>query len=94
MKVTELDHQPHPAIPGGTQAKIKFSNGYGASIISGSMFYSNSKKPWEIAVIDSSEHILYDTPITDDVCGYLTNEEANKILAQIEALPPYQEEKS
>jgi len=89
MKVTELDHKPHPSLP-GTQAIVQFKNGFGASIISGSMFYSRPGCPYEIAVLDSEGKITYDTPITDDVCGYLTEEEANELLAQIEALPPNQ----
>lgn len=86
MKVTELDHQSHPAGI-GTQVVIKFQNGYGASVVSGPLFYSNSRTPWEIAVLNPDGSIAYDTSVTNDVCGYLTDEEANKILAQIEALP-------
>ena len=93
MKVTELNHQIHPAGVGGTQARIEFSNGYGASVVSGPLCFTNNEQPWEIAIIDSAGYILYDTPITSGVCDYLTNEEANKILAQIEALP-HRENKS
>ena len=89
--VTKLSHSPHPNAS-GTRAIIKFSNGYKASIVSGPLFYSTPNKPWEIAVLNS-KGVVYDTPVTDDVCGYLTTEEANSILDQIEALPNSQEKK-
>ena len=87
MKVAELEFKQHPAGLGGTQAKVKFPNGFGASVITGKMFYSRPECPYEIAVLDGDGHITYDTPVTDDVCGYLTEVEANELLAQIEALP-------
>ena len=87
MRILELNHLPHPAGMGGTQATIKFKNKYSASVISGQRFYSDAERPWEIAVIGPNGHVAYNTPITDDVCGYLTDKEADDILAQIEALP-------
>jgi hypothetical protein len=86
MKVSDLDFGPHLAGLGGTQAKVEFPNGYGASIVVGERFYSRPGHPYEIAVLDK-DGITYETHITDDVCGYLTEDEANDILAQIEALP-------
>lgn len=44
---------------------VKFRNGYGASIIKGYGSYGV-----ELAVLDG-DSITYDTPITDDVCGWL-----------------------
>lgn len=86
MTIKELEFEPHPAGMGGTQATIEFDNGYGASVITGKMFFTDSKHPYEIAVLNG-ESIDYTTPITDDVLGYLNEEEANEILAKIEALP-------
>jgi hypothetical protein len=88
MKINELDFDSHPGGLGGSKAKVKFANGYSASVVTGDMFYSTADSPYEIAVIDSNNEITYDTPITDDVLGYLTEDEANEVLAAIEALPP------
>lgn len=84
--IKDLKFEPHP-IGEGIQAVIEFDNGYGASVISGTRyFYSTPARPYEIAVLYDGV-IVYDTPITNDVCGYLTEDEANEILTQIEALP-------
>lgn len=73
-----------------TQASIYFSNGYGASILFGSMFYSDGIDTYELAVLDPNG-LTYSTPITDDVLGYITKDEVTSALQQIEALPPYTE---
>lgn len=84
--IKDLKFEPHP-IGEGIQAVIEFDNGYGASVISDTRyFYSTPARPYEIAVLYDGV-IVYDTPITNDVCGYLTEDEANEILTQIEALP-------
>lgn len=41
---------------------------------------------FEIAVI-RNRRLCYDTPITNDVIGYLTIDEALKVLDDIEQLP-------
>ena len=87
MKITDLHFEPHPAELGGMRATVRFPNGFGASIITGPLFYSHPNCPYEIAVLDKDDRITYTTPITEDVCGYLTEQEANDILAQIKALP-------
>ena len=95
MKITDLEFKPHPVGLGGTQAKPSFANGYGASVITGSCwacclpggyFYTTITEPYEIAVIGPNGKLDYTTPVTDDVCGYLTEDAANAVLAQIEAL--------
>ena len=69
------------------RAEIHFSNNYGASIVTGDCFYTSDEKPYELAVMYKG-NITYDTPITDDVCGWLNENDVNKLLSQIEALPP------
>ena len=87
MKINQIEFEPHKLCLGGKQAVVNFDNGYSASIITGEMFYSSNEKPYEIAVLDG-DGITYKTPITDDVLGYLTEEEANEALERIELLPP------
>lgn len=80
------------------QYVFTFDNGYGASVIKdhpGS--YGAINDLWELAVVrdaryshiikDRLWHVTYDTPITDDVIGYLTDEEVLKIMKQIQELP-------
>lgn len=75
----------HPAIC-GLQWLIEFKNGYEASIISGKYANTDKDYPYELAVLKDG-HVCYDTPITDEVIGHLTADEAGKILEKIEALP-------
>lgn len=51
MKVSELEFNPHSAGLGGTAAQVTFDNGYGASVITGSMFYTSTVSPYELAVL-------------------------------------------
>ena len=70
------------------RAKVMFDNGFGASIITGTYTQSSECLPYEVAVIDSKGNIRYNTPIADDVIGYLTEDEVKKILFQISGLIP------
>lgn len=76
---------------GGDQTVYKFDNGYGASVISGGTFtYGGDEGLKELAVIkfqsEDKWRICYETEITDDVIGYLSDEEVENLLLQIEAL--------
>ena len=71
---------------GGIQRKYLFRNGYGASVIKSPYSYGGSDGLWEIAVLGKDGKLCYDTPITDDVIGYLDDYEVNDILTQIEEL--------
>lgn len=67
------------------QWKFKFDNGYGASVITGGIAYCNEAQLYELAVLKDNE-LCYDTPITDDVIGYLTSDEVYDLLDRIEQL--------
>lgn len=71
---------------GGTQRIYRFSNGYRASVVRNDMSYGGRNGLYELAVLDSNG-ITYDTPITNDVIGYLTPLDVRSILRDIEALP-------
>ena len=64
--------------------KIEFDNGYGVSVIEHG--YGGDVGLKELAVLHSGE-ICYDTPITDDVLGYLTDTEVMEIIEQVKQLP-------
>lgn len=78
---------PSRAINGGIGYTAKFSNGYGASIVRHFFSYGNKSGLWELAILNSEGDICYDTPITDDVLGHLSEEKVNSTLDAIEALP-------
>ena len=79
----------------GIQVLVEFENGYGASVVrfsntlgfgmaSGS--YGHESGLWELAVMKDG-NICYDTPITSDVLGWLS-EEVMKLLVKISELEP------
>ncbi len=73
----------------GKQAKIFFDNNYGASVVFGSFYYSNGIDTYELAVLTGNRKvsgITYDTEITDDVLGYLSETQVTKALKQIQQL--------
>lgn len=71
------------------QWRFKFDNGFGASVIKHEFSYGFEDDLFELAVLEwTGEYhaITYDTPITDDVIGYLTNDEVMNYLYQIKNL--------
>ena len=69
----------------GFIARINFNNGYGASVVKSIYSYGGDQDLYELAVIKDNA-ICYDTPITDDVIGYLTENDVTKYLGQIQEL--------
>lgn len=79
----------------GTQKLWRFKNEFGASVVKFSIgiglggSYGVEKGLWELAVIkfNGNEYrIICDTPITDDVIGYLTEEQVESYLKKIRSL--------
>lgn len=79
-------HAASRPLHGGEQHTFKFANGYGASVVRHSFSYGRESGRWELAVLNPSGGVDYDTPITDDVLGHLDVDEVNATLGQIEAL--------
>ena len=72
----------------GFQYWFSFPNGYAGSVVKGPFTYGGTQDLWELGVMDdNTKHLCYDNPITDDVLGYLTDNEVNDYLNQIKALP-------
>ena len=72
---------------GGYHKVLKFDNGYGASIVSHSGSYGGNAGLFEIAVLDKSGDIVYDTPVTSGVEGYLDFADVAEIVNKIKNLP-------
>ena len=70
----------------GKKARMHFDNGYGVSVVSHTFSYGGKNGLYELAVIKYPDAICYDTPITDDVLGYLTEDDVTKYLGQIQNL--------
>jgi hypothetical protein len=81
----ELKFQDHTLV-GRKQCIVQFPNGYGASIVKGDHTYGGKDGLYELAVFGKDGHITYDTPITDDVLGYLTEQDVEDTLNKIKDL--------
>lgn len=83
----------HPALVDSSSTGLwwqyRFANNYGASVITSG--YGNDLLPYELVVLKFNRRgdwkFCYDTLITDNVVGYLTEEDVLELLDQIEKLP-------
>lgn len=67
-------------------ARIMFDNGYGASVVVGPYTYGGEDGLYELGVLGSNGKLTYDTPVTDDVEGYLSEDDVTRLLEQIQNL--------
>lgn len=87
MKFSDLQFTNE--INDGVGARVFFENKFGASVVCHKYSYGGPDGLYELAVIKGDENdwkLTYDTPITSDVLGHLTEEEVESYLNQIEAL--------
>ena len=70
----------------GKKSRMHFDNGYGVSVVSHSYSYGGRDGLYEIAVLDSNDELTYDTPVTNDVIGYLTEEDVSNVMKQVQSL--------
>lgn len=74
----------------GVQYVFKFENDYGASVVKRSGSYGYDRDLWELAVIrfrgEGYWYLVYETPITDDVVGFATDDKIRKLLGKIKNL--------
>lgn len=76
----------HRVLDNGEQFIFEFDNGYGASVLAGSVAYGGLDGLLEVAVTKNGM-LCFDTKITNDVIGYLTINETLEVLKEIEKLP-------
>lgn len=86
----DLEQKPHP-VWDGTTARMVFDNEYGVSVIraAGDPFggsYGHEDGLYELAVLGKDGSLSYETPITDDVLGSLTEDEVTNIMKQVQEL--------
>jgi len=70
---------------GGVQKIYNFDNDFSASVIRHSFSYGNEDGLWELAILYKGK-LTYETYITDDVIGNISEEEVQKILIKIKNL--------
>ena len=90
MTFEDLEFRESLVFNTGIQSIIRFENNYGASVVKHEYSYGGKQGLYELAVIKYDENgdwdICYDTPITDDVLGYLTEDIVTDYLTHSEQL--------
>ena len=81
----DLEFRPHLHDVNGVQAVIEFNNGYGASIVTHSQSYGGKSGLYELAVTKDGL-LTYDTPITNNVLGWLDEQDVTEVLIKIQQL--------
>lgn len=91
----DIEFKPH-SFGDGLHGLIFFDNGYGLSVVRFKIplskqysSHTSNEDEWEVAVIYGNEknwEISYDTHITNDVIGYLTEGEVDWIMIQVQEL--------
>ena len=75
----------------GENAHHIFPNHYGVSVVRGLYTYGGRQGLYELAIIIMTpemkySEICYNTPITNDVIGYLTPEQVTEIMKKVSEL--------
>jgi hypothetical protein len=81
----DLQFKKHPQL-NGIVSRITFDNGYGASVVKHEFSYGGDKGLYELAVLDKDGNLTYDTPITNDVIGYLREIDVTDVMEKIQQL--------
>ena len=69
----------------GIVSRTQFDNGYEVSVVKSPHSYGGDKGLYELAIFKDGD-ICYDTPITDDVIGYLRPEDVTDVMERVEKL--------
>ena len=70
----------------GKQARMVFENGYGVSVVSHTYSYGGKDGLFEVAVLGKDGDLTYDTPVTNDVIGYLSKKAVSDVMKQVQNL--------
>ncbi len=70
----------------GVRSRMMFENGFGVSVVSHTYSYGGKDGLFEVAVLDEDGGLTYDTPVTNDVVGYLNPDEVTEIMEQVQNL--------
>lgn len=81
----DLDFVQHP-LGDGVWARMSFDNGYGVSVIRTFFSFGGQEGLFELAVT-SGGRLTYGTPVTDDVEGFLTEQDVTNLMAKVQELP-------
>ena len=77
----DLEFKQHPSGT-GLVARLNFDNGYGVSVVRFVGAYADQFS-WEVAIL-KNDKLCYTTDLTNDVLGYQSEENINKIMTKLQ----------
>lgn len=82
----DLDFVPTEQFLDGIKSKFHFDNGYGVSVVRHKYSYGNKLGLYELAILNKDNDIVYNTPITNDVIGYLNKDDVSDYMIKVQRL--------
>lgn len=82
----DIQFKQHPLHTSGIIGRMFFPNGYGVSVVKHPRSYGGSEGLYEVAILSKNGKLNYNTPLTSDVIGYLTQDDVDKLLIQVQQL--------
>ena len=70
----------------GKKSRMQFDNGFGVSVVSHTHSYGGRDGLYEVAVLDKDGLLTYETPVTKDVIGHLTEQDVTDVMKQVQEL--------
>lgn len=86
---SNVTHSESGELNGGVYMRVFFASGFGVSVIQSPLSYGGSCDKYELAVIEGNPvnwHITYDTHITNDVLGWLDEDQVIGYMRQVSKL--------
>ena len=83
LEFEQLNDAPYMV---GKKSRMHFDNGFGVSVVSHNHSYGVCDGLYEVAVLDKDGVLTYETPVTSDVIGYLSEEDVTDVMKQVQEL--------
>jgi hypothetical protein len=83
LEFEQLNDSPYMV---GKKSRMQFDNGYGVSVVSHTHSYGGRSGLYEVAVLDKDGLLTYETSVTNDVIGHLTEEDVTNVMKQVQEL--------
>ena len=83
LEFEQLNDEPYMV---GKKSRMHFDNGFGVSVVSHTHSYGGRSGLYEVAVLDKDGVLTYETPVTSDVIGYLSEEDVTDVMKQVQEL--------
>ena len=83
LEFEQLNDEPFMV---GKKSRTHFDNGFGVSVVSHTHSYGGRSGLYEVAVLDKDGLLTYETPVTSDVIGYLSEEDVTDVMKKVQEL--------